>query len=220
MFFANNVLAHHLRNVYWILGTPCGGKSTIAALLTEKCGALHYQADEKVVQHKALANPAEQPALCRYFEDWEAYFGQPIKEYSRWLRAVQDESMSIVIVDLLKMSEHNEVVFEGLLDIEAVISLTGYQRIVFLGATAEVIRASYFDREDKADMHSLIRTLRDPAGTCKKVLDLVVGDSERDLARAQKAGLKVIIRDKDSSIIETLQQVQTHFGLKDIGGVF
>ncbi len=215
---ANNVLKHHLQNVFWILGTPCGGKSTIAALLAENCGALHYNADERITQHKTLANPVEQPALCRYFEDWEAYFGQPLNEYSRWLRAVQDESMSMIIVDLLKISQHQKVIFEGLLDIEAVKSLADYQRIVFLGATAEVIRDSYFDREDKGDMLSLIETLSDPEGIYKKVLDLVVGDSERDLARARQAGLKVFMRDKNSSITGILQKVQSHFGLSDTEG--
>jgi len=68
---------------------------------------LPCNAGEKIVQHKALAHPAQQPALCRYFENWDAYFGQPINEYTRWLRAVQDEAMRMAIDDLLKMVENN-----------------------------------------------------------------------------------------------------------------
>ncbi len=216
MFLADNVISHHLQNVFWILGTPCGGKSTIARLLAEKCGAIVYSADEKFAQHKKIANPVEQPALCRKFKDWDSYFEQPINEYSLWLKAVQDDLISMIIVDLLKLSEKRRVIFEGFFDIETIERIAGYQKIVFLGATEDVIRDSYFDREDKKDMHRLIGSLSDPKGKYKKVLDLVVSDSERDIKKAKEIGLKVIIRDKDSSIIDTLEKVQSHFGLRDV----
>jgi len=216
MFLANNVITHNLQNVFWILGTPCGGKSTIARLVAEKCGAIVYSADERFSQHKTVANPAEQPVLCREFKDWESYFEQPINEYSLWLKAVQDDLISMIIVDLLKLSEKRTVIFEGILNIETIAKIAGYKKIVFLGATEEVIRESYFDREDKKDMHRLIGSLSDPKGKYKKVLDLVVSDSERDIKKAKEIGLKVIIRDKDISVIEILEKVQRHFGLRDV----
>lgn len=48
MYIADNVIAHKLQNVYWILGGSCGGKSTAARLLAEKYGFYHYSGDEKM----------------------------------------------------------------------------------------------------------------------------------------------------------------------------
>jgi len=84
-----------------------GKKKYYSSFACKKCGILPCKAGEKIVRHKALANPAEQPALCRYFENWEAYFKQPKNEYSRWLRTVKNEAMSMAIDYLLKIAENN-----------------------------------------------------------------------------------------------------------------
>ena len=65
--------------------------------------------------------------------------------------AAQDEAMSMHLVDLLKLSSQHTVVFEGYFDIDAVRSIAAYDQIVFLGATHDVIKQSYFDRQDKDD---------------------------------------------------------------------
>ncbi len=51
MYMANNVVAHALRNVYWIVGGPCAGKTTAAQYLQEHCGMIHYNADETVTEY-------------------------------------------------------------------------------------------------------------------------------------------------------------------------
>lgn len=38
MIFQDNVIKEYLKNVYFITGTPCGGKTTISRALGEKYG--------------------------------------------------------------------------------------------------------------------------------------------------------------------------------------
>lgn len=38
MKIENNIIKHHLKNVYFIGGTACGGKTTISKVLAEKYG--------------------------------------------------------------------------------------------------------------------------------------------------------------------------------------
>ncbi|MEF7438280.1 hypothetical protein V4V36_13560 [Paenibacillus lautus] len=94
MYIANNVISNALKNVYWVLGGACGGKTTAARTLSEKYGMIHYNADDKMWSHKQMANYSEQPAMCRHFSNWEEYFGRPIKEYSKWLKDMNDEAIS------------------------------------------------------------------------------------------------------------------------------
>ena len=38
MIFQDNIMKEYLKNVYFITGTPCGGKTTVSRALAEKYG--------------------------------------------------------------------------------------------------------------------------------------------------------------------------------------
>ena len=38
MIFQDNIMKEYLKNVYFIRGTPCGGKTTLSCALAEKYG--------------------------------------------------------------------------------------------------------------------------------------------------------------------------------------
>ena len=42
MNIANNILKHSLKNVYFFVGTACGGKTTMAKALSQKHGFIHF----------------------------------------------------------------------------------------------------------------------------------------------------------------------------------
>ena len=46
MIFQDNVMKEYLKNVYFIAGTPCGGKTTISCALAKKYGFEIYDIDE------------------------------------------------------------------------------------------------------------------------------------------------------------------------------
>lgn len=45
MNIADNVLKHHLKHVYWVSGTNCGGKTTMTNYLARKHGVVVYDSD-------------------------------------------------------------------------------------------------------------------------------------------------------------------------------
>ena len=67
MIIQDNALKAYLKNVYFITGTPCGGKTTISRALAQRHGLMVYDADEHFPEHQRLADPAFQPAMCRRF---------------------------------------------------------------------------------------------------------------------------------------------------------
>ena len=55
MNIQDNILKQYLKNVYFVCGTACGGKSTLSRALAEKHGFLLYDADARFDEHIALS---------------------------------------------------------------------------------------------------------------------------------------------------------------------
>ena len=65
MNIPNSIIKNRLKNVYFIWGR---GKTTIANRLKEIYGFYIYSTDESRNRQMKLANPIDQPYMCRDFE--------------------------------------------------------------------------------------------------------------------------------------------------------
>ena len=54
MELPDNAIRHYLRDVYFISGSACGGKSTVSQYLSAKHGMTLYDWDAKYGEHKAI----------------------------------------------------------------------------------------------------------------------------------------------------------------------
>ncbi|OWR30388.1 hypothetical protein CDO73_10725 [Saccharibacillus sp. O23] len=219
MHIADNVLRHALRDVYWVLGGACGGKTTAAARLSAKYGIPHYNADERTWPHKQIANEQEQPALCRKFDDWEQYFARPVPEYARWLHDTQREAIDMCIMELIAAAEKGPVIFEGHAPIEVARRLAPRERIVYLHADEAIVRRDYFGRADKDDMLNLIRSLSDPEAILENIYATVAFGNLAVLRQAEEAGLKIWRRETDGSAEQTIEEIERHFGWDKVRGI-
>ena len=82
MVFQDNVLKEYLKNVWFITGTPCGGKTTVTRALTKKHGLMVYDIDEHFAEHQKHSEPILQPAMNKHFADADAFFGRSVEEYA------------------------------------------------------------------------------------------------------------------------------------------
>ena len=48
---------------YWLGGSPCAGKSSVADLLAERYGLTVYRCDDAYFRHIQICNPQDQPTL-------------------------------------------------------------------------------------------------------------------------------------------------------------
>lgn len=65
MIFQDNVIKEYLKNVYFITGTPCGGKTTISRELAKRHNLIVYDIDEIFEKHQRIANSEFQPAMTK-----------------------------------------------------------------------------------------------------------------------------------------------------------
>lgn len=210
MYLANNILAHALRNVYWVLGGACGGKTTLAQHLSRKYGMFHYNADEMMWPLKQRASHAEQPAMARHFTDWEEYFGRPADAYAKWLHDMEGEAFGMHVVELIRLGADKPVVFEGGASAATIAAIAPHRRVVFLAPDEYVVRQAYFEREDKDDMYRLIKTLAEPQTIIDKIRGMVIEANHRQLLEAQQAGLPVFPRGMDGCPEDMLKRVEQH----------
>ena len=109
MIFQDNVIKEYLKNVYFVTGTPCGGKTTISRELAKRHNLLVYDVDEQFANHQKISNIAFQPAMNKTFKDADAFFGRTVEEYRNWLIDNTREQFDFVLLDLIRLSQNQKV---------------------------------------------------------------------------------------------------------------
>ena len=92
MIFADNVLKEYLKNVYFITGTPCGGKTTVSKLLSRMYDIPLYDIDSMFDTHTALSDREHQPCMNAVFTDADEFFGRSMEEYLKYCAEMKERS--------------------------------------------------------------------------------------------------------------------------------
>jgi cytidylate kinase len=213
MIIANNILRHHLKSVYWVGGTACGGKTTMAKELSQKYNMYHYNADEMFDQYRELCNKEDQPALNLKFDSADKYFNRPIDEYLQYLNKLNNEMFGMMVVDLLKLSVDKQIIVEGHYPPDLMNSITTYNKVAFLYAEEDIIRKDYLNRDDKKDMLKYIKTTSNSDNIINHVLDVVIEGSKEQIEVGKRCELKFFKRDSNSTVAGTISALESHFGL-------
>lgn len=219
MNIADNILKHHLRNVYVITGHACGGKTTASRYLAEKYGLILLDWDAQFPEYQALADPRHQPAMSRrtQFTSWEEYFMRPPAEYAAWLNATMREQEEMVIAHLIRLSGQagdRKIIVDGFFDVQTLKRISDYSRVVFLLASEEVVRREYFNRECKRDMHACIMGLKDPEAALENVFRTILYGAEESEREIRESGFKWFKRERTGTDpMDTIRQIEAHFGL-------
>ena len=149
MYISDGIIREKLKNVYFIWGR---GKTTIANRLSEKYDFYIYKTDESRDRQMLVANPVDQPYMCRDF----------LKEYnvkSFWelpKEVIADREINflrevtpMMIAELLQLSaKHDVIICEGDIDFGAVASIASHS--VYLCAKRDAF--DWFERPDHDDV--------------------------------------------------------------------
>lgn len=213
MNIADNVVRHALRNVYFLTGTACGGKTTISQALAEKYRWVRYDADERYDAHRAVADTVYQPAMTAAFADWQTYFMRPPAVYQAWLDASMREQLEMALTDLMVLAADQTVVADLHMPVEVAKRIAVPNQVVCLVTTPERVARDYFDRPDHRAIRDCLEGLPDPARAIENVRDTLKRGARKYLDDLKDSGLVSLWRDEYSTVAGTLAQVEAHFGL-------
>lgn len=214
MIFQDNVIKEYLKNVYFITGTPCGGKTTISRALAKRYGLMVYDVDEQFSKHQKISNRNWQPAMNKTFKGADEFFDRTIEEYSQWLLDNTREQLDFVIMDLICISQSQKVICDLHLTIDEASVLTESERIVFLIKEPSNIVDEYCNRKDHDVFKLFINSASNPIkakATCNATLERI---NKKRYWQIKESDYFWIERNFGSTVEETMLTVAKHFGLE------
>jgi len=212
MDIQNNVIKTYLKNVFFVTGTACGGKSTISRALAERHNLLLFDIDQQFDRHRQLSDPAYQPAMNKTFRDADEFFGRSVDEYRKWLLNNTREQLDFVLLDLIRLSHDRPVVCDCHLTLEQVSCFTDPAHVVFLLKDPSDIIEDYCSRPDQQGFSSFINSASDTAkakATCSETLRSLNTDFYHAVKRSEYFWVE---RTPDSTVPRTVELVERHFG--------
>lgn len=212
MIFQDNVIKEYLKNVYFITGTPCGGKTTISRELAKRHNFLVYDIDEQFENHQKISNAAFQPSMNKDFKDADAFFGRTVEEYKKWLIDNTREQLDFVLLDLVRLSQNQIVLCDCHLTMEQAEQLTDASRIVFLIKEPSNIIDDYCNRPDHQDFNNFINSASEPEkakAVCNETLRSL---NENHYNAIKDSDYYWVERTPKSTVEETVRKVEQHFG--------
>lgn len=212
MIFQDNVLKEYLKNVYFITGTPCGGKTTVSRALAKRHGFLVYDVDEHFSSHQKLADPTLQRAMCKHFENADAFFGRSVAEYKNWLIENTREQLDFVLLDLIRLSQEQIVLCDCHLTLEEARHFTEPSRIVFLIKDPTHLIADYCDRPDHQDFNHFIHSASNPEEAKARCNETLKALNEERYEAIKHSDYFWVERTEISCVEETVKKVEAHFG--------
>lgn len=212
MIFQDNVIKEYLKNVYFITGTPCGGKTTISRELAKRHNLLVYDVDEQFSYHQKISNSTLQPSMNKVFKDADEFFGRTVEEYKKWLIDNTREQLDFVLLDLIRLSQNKIVLCDCHLTLEEAEKYTEASRIVFLIKEPSNLIEDYCGRSDHQGFNDFINSASDiekAKATCNITLKTL---NEKRCNDIKSSNYLWIERNENSTIGDTVRKVEQHFG--------
>lgn len=134
-----------MNNVYFLLGSPCSGKSTISKLLCEKYNMLYYSGDIHRFDFFKNVQIEKHPYMTKNTKD---FFSWTVDEMIEWERGVISEQTPMIIEKLKELSLSNEkILFEGMIDLSVIRSIVDSNRVCYLTVDKKISENEFYNRE-------------------------------------------------------------------------
>lgn len=211
MTFQDNVIKAYLKNVYFITGTPCGGKTTISRELAQRHSVPVYDVDAHFPEHQQLSSPELQPSMNQRFRDADEFFGRTVREYEQWLLGSTREQLDFIILDLIRLSQNQVVLCDCHLTVEEAARLTEPSRIVFLLKDPRNLADDYCNRPDHQDFRSFLYSASNPAKAKALYSEALKSINLKRIEAIKSSPYFWLERDARSTAEETIQKVEQHF---------
>ena len=206
-------------NVFFINGTAYAGKSTMVKKLAEKYDGIACEEN----YHDALLpelDSAEFPGLTytRDLKDWHDFIRRSPDEYEAWIRRTAKECEILELRILSELSGKGKMVFvDTNISLETLRAISDEDHVLIMLADPEVSVNRFFERPDreKQFLYRLLMEEEDPEAALanfRKCLERV--NSREDYDAFLHSGFKVILRDENRTVEETLALAERAFGLR------
>jgi hypothetical protein len=206
-------LRGQLRHVYWLGGSPCAGKSSVARIIAERHHLRLYSCDDHFEEHKARVDPGRQRVFASLIEItcdelWMRPVGVQVETELGYCRDV----FGLILEDLLALPSSQPLLAEGTdLLPECVAPLLSSPRHAFWLVPTIGFQYNYYSQRDW--VHDILKDCSQPAKAFSNWMGRDAGFADKIEKSASNVGLPVMRVDGSLSAIEIAGIVQQSFGL-------
>lgn len=201
-----------MSRVFWLGGSPCAGKSSIADRLAEAHDLTVYRCDNAFYRHAEVVTPAAQPVFARLArascdEVWMRSVARQIEEEMTLYR----EEFPLILADLAGLPSTRPIIAEGAALLPDLLDRLGvvWGRAIWVVPTETFQREHYSRREWR---HNVLKECAAPDRAWQNWMDRDAGFARSVAREARRLGFRILVVDGSRSIEETTLHVGRHFG--------
>lgn len=202
------------KQIYFMGGSPCSGKSTVAEYLSNQYNLYYFKVDDFLDQYTEMGYEKNKP-ICKKQCEWslDAIWSRVPKLQCEEEFMFYDEIFAFMMEDLKKI-EADRIIAEGVAFYPNQIkkmNIASNHYITMVPTKAFQV-AHYQQREW---IHELLKECKNPTQAFENWMErdhLFAKEVERE---AHQLGYQTIINDGTLSIDELIEKVCKHFGWED-----
>jgi hypothetical protein len=214
-----SALLGHRRDLYWVIGGACSGKSTICRAISAQTGIALYDMDEKIFGGYTYS-PQRHPASTAWFSAANPLawvMGLSWEEFNALNRAANAEYLDLLAHDLATQPPKPLLVDGGITHPSVLAAVIPAVQIVCIETSDEDRTQTWESAPERAEMKQWIHALPNPEEMWRKFLSHDEQMTRIIVAESHTAGIRVFTRNEMTSVEMLTGQVMEHFGLQRPG---
>ena len=207
-------------DIYYIIGTAYAGKSTMVKLLAEKYEGIACEENyhDRLVDEKLDKN--EFPCLCytRDLQDWREFIRRTPEEYASLIDGVAKECEILELQILKELKKQGHRIFADTnISIETLKKISDTDHVLVMLSDQMISVNRFFERPDreKQFLYQLLMQEPDPDAAMVNFREMLMRvNSKEAYDKFFNSGFKVLLRDDNRTVKETLEIVEELLRLK------
>lgn len=212
MILQDNVIKEYLKNVYFVTGTACGGKTTTVRALGKKYGIPAYVIDDQFTIHQLKSDSEHQPNMNREFRDADEFFGRSVEEYKNWLLGNSREQLDYIVLDLIRLSWDRIILCDLHNSLDDLIKMADPSHLAFLIKEPKEIVEEYANRPDHQGFCNFIHSATDYEKAKKNCNDTMYELNHDYYHFIKNSDFFWLDRAENRTVDEVVRLVEGHFG--------
>ena len=202
-----------LRHIYWLGGSPCSGKSTVAERLAEQYGLRLHHTDENLFQHMAQADPHTQPVMAQQARSsWNEIWMKPVEQQVQEEFTFYREELGWLLDELAALPGEEPILTEGAAWLPWLLDEIGVRaENVFYMVPSKAFQVNYYSQREY--IHEFLKDCEDPRTAFANWMERDYRFGQEVIARARALGMRALLVDGTRSLAENQRAVAAAFGL-------
>lgn len=203
-----------MNDIYYIIGTAYAGKSTMVKLLAEKYNGIACEENYHERMVDGRLDKTKFPCLCytRDLQDWREFIRRTPEEYESWIDGVTKECEILELKILEELKKQKRRIFvDTNISIETLKEISDTDHVLVMLSDQMVSVNRFFERPDreKQFLYQLLMQEENPEAAMANFREMLMRvNSKERYDRFLHSGFRVLLRDDDRTVDETLEIVE------------